>query len=128
MKYLIFMLWPLATTLGHYTNEWAVTVHEGQSIDEVAQASGCEVSHPIFSDTFLLTCHRISKRSTGAHFHADIERHPNVAEAEQQRVLSRKKRQLWPPQMLRRPPHPRGPQNYPPQDHYEDLLHLNDQR
>jgi len=79
----------------------------------------------IFDDTFLFAHNHVSKRSVRAHDEAQrtIEDHPHVEWAEQQRLLSRKRRQLWHlplrPSQLRQNPVP---------DHYDDLMHLNDQR
>ena len=62
----------------------------------------------------------MAKRSVEPHgeTHASVTSHPDVAWAEQQKVLSRKKRQLW-----RLPP-----PTMPPPEHYENFLNLNDER
>ena len=62
----------------------------------------------------------MSKRSVDPHAaaHAEVSEHPAVSWAEQQRVLSRQKRQLW-----RLPP-----PTLPPPEHYENDLNLNDER
>ena len=74
----------------------------------------------IFDDTYLLEHNRVSRRSVDPHAaaHAEVSEHPAVSWAEQQRVLSRQKRQLW-----RLPP-----PTLPPPEHYENDLNLNDER
>ena len=74
----------------------------------------------IFDDTYLLEHSRVSRRSVDPHAaaHAEVSEHPAVSWAEQQRVLSRQKRQLW-----RLPP-----PTLPPPEHYENDLNLNDER
>ena len=77
-------------------------------------------SAKIFDDTYLLEHNRVSRRSVDPHAaaHAEVSDHPAVSWAEQQRVLSRQKRQLW-----RLPP-----PTLPPPEHYENDLNLNDER
>jgi hypothetical protein len=74
----------------------------------------------IITDTYLLTCHHVQRRSTDPHpvVHQEISNHKKVKFAEQQIVLSRQKRQLWriPQQTLMQ------------QADYENLVNLNDQR
>ena len=74
----------------------------------------------IFDDTYLLEHNHVSRRSVDPHAaaHAEVSEHPAVSWAEQQRVLSRQKRQLW-----RLPP-----PTLPPPEHYENDLNLNDER
>ena len=77
---------------------------------------------PIIDGYHLFKHNHVSKRSTEPHgdAHREIEDHEEVVWAEQQRVLSRKKRQLW------RIPRPQ----LPPQGtgQYVDKMKLNDQR
>ena len=81
-----------------------------------------DVSAKIFDDTYLLEHSRVTKRSADPHdaVHTEVSEHPSVSWAEQQRVLSRKKRQLW----MGRP----RPPTLPPPEHYENDLNLNDER
>lgn len=78
------------------------------------------VAAKIFDDTYLFTHPRVAKRSTSqAHdVHKEVASHKLVHWAEQQKVLSRQKRQFW------RMPKP----ELPPPDHYEDTAHLDDER
>lgn len=75
----------------------------------------------VFDDTYLFLHSGISRRSAEPHLdtHAQVTGHPQVRWAEQQKVLSRKKRQLW---RLPAPPIPEAPSSY------EDVMHLNDER
>ena len=102
----------------------------------------------IVDNIHLLECHHIQKRSTEPHHehHSKIESHRLVKSADQQKVLTRKKRQLnmfggsqgmfggqygggqyggQDPLTARRQ---KSQQNYAPQEHYVDLKHLNDDR
>ena len=78
------------------------------------------ISAKIFDDTYLLEHNHVQKRSVDPHdaVHSEVSEHPSVSWAEQQRVLSRQKRQLW-----RLPP-----PTLPPPEHYENDLNLNDER
>ena len=83
---------------------------------------------------YHLECHHIEKYSIEPHhaFHSNLTSHRLVRSAEQQKILSRKKRQLnmwqlnqFQPQPYRRP----KPQTIQTdQAHYDDLMHLNDDR
>lgn len=77
----------------------------------------------ILDNTYLLTCHHVRRRSTDPHeeSHAEISSHEKVKFADQQKVLSRRKRQLWriPQQNLAG-----GGQHVD----FEDLSHFNDPR
>ena len=83
------------------------------------------VSGVILENTYLLTCHHVSKRSTEPHLevHTDLNTHSKVSYADQQVVKSRTKRQLW-----TRPRPPQQQQSFPPQTQFDDLSHFNDQR
>ena len=77
-------------------------------------------SAEILPDYYLFSHSHVSKRSTDPHpsTHDAVVSHPEVEWAEQQKVLSRKKRQLW-----RIPPPP--PQA---NEKFEDFMHFNDAR
>ena len=77
---------------------------------------------------YLLECHHIKKRSTEPHldFHTELTSHRLVRSAQQQKLLSRKKRQL---NMWRSFQQPFQRQQIPQaQANYIDLMHLNDDR
>ena len=81
----------------------------------------------IIENTYLLTCHHVRRRSTETHdqVHQEISSHAKVRFADQQKVLSRKKRQLWRiPQQSFLPQHQ---QQQIPSD-LEDISHFNDAR
>ena len=86
----------------------------------------------ILENTYLLTCHHVTRRSVDPHdqVHQEISSHEKVKFADQQKVLSRKKRQLWriPQQQFGKQPFMQ--QQQPSQSHqdFEDLSHFNDQR
>jgi len=96
---------------------------------------------PIFDDVHLIRCPHVQKRSVDPHdeTHRDILSHPHVEWAEQQKVLSRKKRQLWrtpqqqQQQMFQQPQmHQQQQQQQQPvvphDSFFVDLVHLNDNR
>ena len=90
----------------------------------------------------LIQCPHVKRRSVDPHddVHSEIISHPDVAWAEQQKVLSRKKRQLWrmpqqqqqQQQMFQMPPHQQQQQQQQPivphDSSFIDLVHLNDNR
>ena len=103
------------------------------------------LSGAIFDDVHLIQCPHVKKRSVEPHddAHKVIMSHPDVAWAEQQKVLSRKKRQLWrmpqqqqqqQQQMFQMPPHQQQQQQQqqqpivPHDSSFIDLVHLNDNR
>jgi len=118
---LVVCLLVTKTRGGHYLNQYAVDVHPGQDPDVVAKEAGCENTAHILEDSYLFTCHHISKRSVVPHkeLHSVLSSHKSVAFVEQQRILSRPKRE---PQFFRL----NTPA--PPQLHFEDPFHLNDDR
>ena len=116
MRFFCIVLSCLAATHGHYTNEYAVEVLDADP-NQVAAESGCVNDGLIIGNTYQFTCHAIRKRSIHSEHHTGLNNHGSVKHVEQQKVLSRKKRQLF---RLNTPA--------PPQLHFEDLLHLNDNR
>ncbi len=135
MIFLTFLLIG-ASSGGHLTNEWALQLKDGEGglekAREIAREAGCEVNAVVFEDTtFSVECPRVVKRSTRPHKDTSrvFDAHPAVEYHEQQRVLKRVKRQLFNLPFM-------GPQSrasksqmqYPPQEHYNDPLHLTDQR
>ena len=87
----------------------------------------------ILENTYLLTCHHVTRRSADPHdqVHQEISSHEKVKFADQQKVLSRQKRQLWRiPQQQFGGKQPFMQQQQPSQSHqdFEDLSHFNDQR
>eukprot|EP00093_Oithona_nana_P005555 05555.XXX_231746_225773_1 [CDS] Oithona nana genome sequencing. len=122
--YLLCMLRCYASA--KYTNQWAVDIYGGpEEADLVAKETGCINDGVILENTYLLTCHHVSKRSTEPHLevHTDLNTHSKVSYADQQVVKSRTKRQLW-----TRPRPPQQQQSFPPQTQFDDLSHFNDQR
>jgi len=116
-----------------FTNQWAVDIDGGHSeADKVAKETGCANQGIILENTYLLTCHHVTRRSVDPHeqVHQEISSHEKVKFADQQKVLSRKKRQLWriPQQQFGKKPFMQ--QQQPSQSHqdFEDLSHFNDQR
>ena len=100
------------------------------------------------TNTYLLECHLDQKRSANSHseVHAELSSHRFVSLAEQQKVLSRKKRDLMGWEIgrekrqfgqfggnwggMRQPmgQHSRTKTVQTPQENYVDLMHLNDNR
>lgn len=81
---------------------------------------------------YLFECHNIEKRSSEPHhnFHTQLTSHKSVRSAEQQKVLSRKKRQMsmWPSMQQFQQPYRRQQVPATAQANYIDLMHLNDDR
>ena len=82
---------------------------------------------------YHLECHHIEKYSIEPHhaFHSNLTSHRLVRSAEQQKILSRKKRQLnmWQLNQFQQPyRRPQSQQVQQAQANYIDLMHLNDDR
>jgi len=77
-----------------YLNQWAIKVDNDEHIEIIAKDFGCANTGQIVDNTYLLVCHNINKRSISPHheFHLELESHPLVKLAEQQKVLKREKR------------------------------------
>ena len=93
------------------------------------------ISGVIIENMYLLECHHIEKRSIEPHhnFHTELTSHRLVKFAEQQKILSRKKRQfnnMWRQfqQPFQRPQTFQRQQMPAAQENYIDLMHLNDPR
>lgn len=129
LKWLVVTLMSLTHFVisAQYTNEWAVEVHGGvEEAKVVAKETGCVYQGHVIDQNYLLICHHVNRRSVEPHVatHSDLTGHRHVRNADQQVVLSRKKRQ---PPNLWRMQH-QQPQLPPQQQQYYDSMHLNDQR
>ncbi|TRY74010.1 hypothetical protein TCAL_03361 [Tigriopus californicus] len=102
----------------HFINQWAVEIEDESQVEAVAAQLNCRNKGKILDGIFLFEHDHVTKRSANPHdgAHQSITEHAHVKWAEQQKVLSRKKRQMW------RLPPPSQAQKY------EDFLNLNDQR
>ena len=100
---------------------------------------GIFFSGHIVDNIYLLECHHIEKRSTEPHHevHSEIKSHRLVKSADQQKTLTRKKRQIMGfggfggnqyQQQMGASRRQKSQQNYAPQEHYVDLKHMNDDR
>jgi len=125
-----------------YTNTWAAECPGGaEDAEQVAKDTGCKHDGEIIpgSKIYQFTCHHVRRRDVTVHeeVHASIENHKHVGYAEQQVVLSRKKRtgqwgqysQYMQPQQWRLPPQ-KAPQNeyIDPNAVFDNFVHLQDPR
>ncbi|XP_012548749.1 furin-like convetase isoform X2 [Bombyx mori] len=95
LSILVSVLSHIETTLGHYTPTWAVHIPEGREVaDAVARDHGFVNLGKIFDDHYHFHHRSLTKRSlTPAHeHHGRLEGDSRVRWAEQQKILSRKKR------------------------------------
>ncbi|CAB4067375.1 FURIN [Lepeophtheirus salmonis] len=121
--YFPLLILPFALGIS-YTNEFAVQVRGGShEAHRLAQELDCINRGHLFDDIYRFTHTRIRKRSIQIHsnFHSLLTNHSRIHWWEQQRVLSRKKRQIW------AMPAPPQESQYPRGD-LIDLARLNDER
>ena len=80
----------------HYMNQWAIEIDNGSQLkaNKIAKDTGCKNKGPIIDNVFLIECNHVEKRSIGPHhdFHTKLSSHQLVNSAEQQIMLTRKKR------------------------------------
>eukprot|EP00096_Caligus_rogercresseyi_P009027 TRINITY_DN2992_c0_g1_i2.p1 TRINITY_DN2992_c0_g1~~TRINITY_DN2992_c0_g1_i2.p1 ORF type:complete len:831 (-),score=194.74 TRINITY_DN2992_c0_g1_i2:755-3247(-) len=117
---LLCLSWLPSTIHGtSYSNEFAIRVHGDPN--ELAHELGCQNHGHLFDNIYRFSHPRIRKRSVQPHgsFKSVLSNHSRVLWFEQQRVLSRVKRQVF--------SMPAPPSSGRSED-YLDLAHLNDQR
>ena len=125
----------VSQSTAHYMNQWAIDVVGGSNEDaaKIAKDTGCENRGVIIENTYLFECHHVEKRSVEPHssLQAELTSHHLVSSADQQKILSRKKRQLNFFGQMSRGMGMRMPQRQQVQQastNFIDLMHLNDDR